>query len=104
MDSELIPSSRARLPAARAAAISMSGTIGSVSSICRSAVAVMEGCSSAGPTSEGEEEGGSGLDPLRDPAEAIQRQKRDRIHGQHARQHVRSEEHTSELQSQSNLV
>ena len=39
--SELIPISRARFPTARAAAISMSGTIGRVNSICRSAVVVI---------------------------------------------------------------
>src|SRR6185369_6619024 len=70
-----IPSSRARLPAARAAAISMSGTMGSVSSICRSAAAVMARISS-GDELKGQENGGGGLDPVRDPAELVERQQR----------------------------
>src|SRR5688500_8139529 len=85
MDSEAIPSSRARLPVARAAAISMSGIIGSVSSICRSAVAVMSAFSrSAG--SEREKESGHRLDPGGDAAQEVQRNERVGVERQHARQ------------------
>src|SRR5581483_5525504 len=79
------PSSRAMLPAARAAAISMSGTMGSVSSICRSAVAVMAQSSSSDEL-EGEEDGGGGLDPGRNAADLVEGEKRERVHGQDPRQ------------------
>src|SRR5512140_3788911 len=70
MRSELMPSSRARLPAARAAAISMSGTIGRVSSICLAALEVI----ARGFPAElkREEEGHGRLDPGGDPAEALE--------------------------------
>src|SRR5574342_170546 len=87
--SALMPSSRARLPAARAAAISMSGTIGRVSSICRSAVMVIQISWGPGTVSEREEEGGSGLDPARNSDEAIDREQRDRVHRQHRRKQIR---------------
>src|SRR3954454_2603466 len=74
-----MPSSRARLPAARAAAISMSGTMGSISSICRSAAAVMARISS-GDRLKGQEDGGGGLDPGRDSAELVERQQREGVH------------------------
>src|SRR5688572_27537891 len=92
MASDGMPSSRARLPAARAAAISISGTIGSVSSICRSAVAVMSRFSSAIGRLEGEKQRGGGLDPLRDSAELVERQKRDGVDGQHAGEDVAGRE------------
>src|ERR1043166_7743791 len=83
--SALMPSSRARLPAARAAAISMSATIGRVSSICRSAVCVIGEESSANRFSKGEEEGGHGLDPVGNLAKLLQRHQRQRVHPQQRR-------------------
>src|ERR1051325_10605517 len=84
MRSELIPNSRARLPAARAAAISISGTIGSVSSICLSANEVI---AKAFPDdSESEKESNSGLDPGRNSAEALERQQSEGVHRQQHRQ------------------
>src|ERR1044071_5471200 len=97
MDSDGIPSSRARLPAARAAAISMSGTIGSVNSICRSGLAVINGRSSRSLFSKGEEQGRGGANPLRDPAETVERQESDRVHGQQGRQHVAGRKRRFEL-------
>src|SRR5688500_12011628 len=89
MLSDAIPSSRARLPAARAAAISISGIIGSVSSICRSAVAVMAWSSSGSLRRlEGEEERGGGLEPLWDATDLVERQQGDRIDREHGRQNV----------------
>src|SRR5215218_994732 len=89
MLSEAMPSSRARLLAARAAAISMSGTIGSVSSICRSAVAFIRRASfSPAMGLEGEEQAYGGLDPLRDAAEAVERHQRQRVEREHRGQHV----------------
>src|SRR4051794_24930355 len=79
-----MPSSRARLPAARAAAISMSGTMGSVSSICRSAAAVMARISSGGEL-KGQEDSGGGLDPDRDAAELFERQQREGVDCQNGR-------------------
>src|SRR5205809_5698947 len=86
----LMPISRARLPNARAAAISMSGTIGSVNSICRSAVAVirMESCGS--DASEGEEKGNGRFDPGRNLTEAIEGQEGKGVDGQQHGQSVRS--------------
>src|ERR1051326_3906164 len=78
----LMPSSRARLPAARAAAISMSATIGSVSSICRSAACAISGKSSK-RASKGKEQRGGGLDPVGDAAELLQREQRQRVHAEH---------------------
>src|SRR6266550_6664367 len=80
--SELIPISRARLATARAAAISMSGTIGRVNSICRSAVAVI-GTSCRENRSEGQEHGYSRFDPGRDLSETVEGQKREGIDRQH---------------------
>src|ERR1051325_4328481 len=97
IDSDRIPSSRARFPAARAAAISMSGTIGSVSSICRSGLAVINVRSSVRLFSKGKEQRGGGADPLRDPAEAVERQESDRVHGQHGGQHIRGRKRRFEL-------
>src|SRR5256885_500137 len=85
--SELIPISRARLATARAAAISMSGTIGRVNSICRSAVAVI-GKPCGENASEGQEHGHSRFDPGRDLSEAVEGQKRERIDRQQHRQGV----------------
>src|SRR5436190_12531285 len=79
--SELMPSSRARFPAARAAAISISATIGRVSSICRSAVEVISR-GSCRKSSKGEEECGRGLDPVGDPAQLVDREKCEGIDGQ----------------------
>src|SRR5688572_3434009 len=89
MLSDAIPSSRARLPAARAAAISISGIMGSVSSICRSAVAVMTGTSSTMLRRlEREEKRGRGLHPLRNATDLIERQQRDGVDRQHRGQNV----------------
>src|SRR5688572_289457 len=89
MLSDAIPSSRARLPAARAAAISISGIMGSVSSICRSAVAVMTNTSSMMLRRlEREEKRCRGLHPLRDAADLVQRQQHDGVHRQHGGQNV----------------
>src|ERR1700682_525425 len=79
--SGLMPISRAKLPAARAAAISISSTIGSVSSICRSAVAVIEPVSSAA-ISQGEEESHGRLDPARDPPQLLEGEERARVQRQ----------------------
>src|SRR4051812_43405112 len=76
-----MPSSRARLPAARAAAISMSSTIGSVSSICRPAVCAISEKSSA--RSKGEEKGGCGLDPVGNAAELPEGEQGQRVHTEH---------------------
>src|SRR3954451_16431667 len=78
----LMPSSRARLAAARAAAISMSSTIGRVSSICRSAVEVIASFCVETRRSKGEEHGNRGLDPLRNAAEALERQEREGVDAQ----------------------
>src|SRR5437763_13876597 len=85
----LMPSSRAMLAAARAAAISMSSTIGRVSSIVRSAVEVIAPVSSFwldGRRSKGEEQSDRGLDPLRHAAELIDGQQGEGVgrqdHGQ----------------------
>src|ERR1051325_2076846 len=81
-----IPSSRARLPAARAAAISMSGTIGSVSSICLSAAAVIAtGILAA--RSKSQEESNGGFDPGGDPAETLEREQGEGVHRQQHGQH-----------------
>src|ERR1700682_4085660 len=79
--SGLMPISRAKLPAARAAAISISSTIGSVSSICRSAVAVIEPVSSAAIL-KGEEESHGRLDPARDTAQLLEGEKHGKRAGQ----------------------
>src|SRR6266550_960723 len=76
--SELIPNSRARLPAARAAAISISATIGRVSSICRSAVVVISEESSA-TRSKAEEQRHRGLDPVGDAAQLLDGKQSERI-------------------------
>src|SRR5213593_498092 len=85
----LMPSSRAMLAAARAAAISMSSTIGRVSSIVRSAVEVIAPVSSLvlnRARSKGEEQCDRRLDPLRHAAEALDGQQREGVgrqqHGQ----------------------
>src|SRR5215212_308841 len=97
MASELIPSSRARLPAARAAAISMSGTMGRVRSICRSAVVVMARKSWPETDSEGEKESGGGLDPVRDATHLVESQQGERIGGQDGGQQVTGRKHRFEL-------
>src|SRR5689334_21685078 len=81
--SELIPISRARLPAARAAAISMSGTMGRLSSIWRSAVGIIAETSWSKRTSEREKERGDGLDPVGEGAQTVERDQRQRVHPQH---------------------
>src|ERR1700719_2670064 len=80
--SELIPISRARLATARAAAISMSGTIGRVNSICRSAVAVIGVKSCRKNRLEGQEHGYSGLDPGRNLSESIEGEECERVNRQ----------------------
>src|SRR2546425_237290 len=86
--SVLIPILRARLPTARAAAISMSGTIGSVNSICRSAVAVIRLGSCGGDASEGEKEGNGRFDPGRNLTETIEGQEGKGVDGQQHGQSV----------------
>src|SRR4051794_36277075 len=86
--SDGMPSSLARLPAARAAAISMSGTIGSVSSICRSAVAVICESSHAARRLKLKEQGGGRLDPARDSSEAVERKECHCVQGEKRRQDI----------------
>src|SRR5256885_853230 len=88
MASELIPISRARLPAARAAAISMSGTMGRVRSICRSAVVVIARKSCRTVDSKGEKESGHGLDPVRDLSQLIEGEQNERVGGQNGGKQV----------------
>src|SRR5437763_1115485 len=89
----LMPSSRAMFAAARAAAISMSSTIGRVSSIVRSAVEVIAPVSSfwvAGGRSKGEEQRHRRFDPVRNPAQLIDGQQGEGVgrqdHGQRGRE------------------
>src|ERR1700682_924339 len=84
--SGLIPISRAKFAAARAAAISISSTIGRVSSICRSAVAVIEAMSSRAAALKGEKKRDCGLDPGRDTTELFHREERAGVHGQNHRE------------------
>src|SRR3954453_14077059 len=88
MLSELMPTSRARLPAARAAAISMSGTMGRVRSICRSAVVVIARKSCRTMDSKGKEESGGSLHPVRDLPQLIESEQNEGVGGQDGRQHV----------------
>src|SRR5258706_11481183 len=83
--SGLIPISRAKLPAARAAAISISSTMGRVSSICRSAVAVIEPVSSRAASLKGEKECNRGLDPGRNATELLQSEERAGVDSQNHR-------------------
>src|SRR5436305_4240369 len=80
-----MPSSRAMLAAARAAAISMSSTIGRVSSIVRSAVEVIAPESSfwlTGMRSKGEEQSHRRLDPLGNAAQLLDGQQGEGVGGQ----------------------
>src|ERR1043166_7109412 len=81
-----MPSSRPRFPAARAAAISISGSIGRVSSICRAAVEVTR---TPLATLKGKEESNRGFDLGGDAAEALEREQRGGVDGQDHRQHCR---------------
>src|SRR5438094_3419705 len=80
-----MPSSRPRFAAARAAAISISATMGSVSSICRAAVEVTRALAKL----KGKEEGHRGLDPVGDSAEALEGEQRGGVDSQDHRQHCR---------------
>src|SRR5437867_2356123 len=83
MCSELMPISRARFPSARAAAISMSSTIGRVNSICRSAVVVIRSKSCRRERSERQEKGNRGFDPGRNLPQTFERQEGKGVDCQH---------------------
>src|SRR6266567_6248626 len=95
---ELMPSSRARFAAARAAAISMSSTIGRMSSICRSAVGVM-----LPGASKREEKGNGGLHPARDSTQLLESEKSAGVDGEQRRDGKRHR-HGSELAGLSEVV